>query len=39
MSNPDNHFIENVKALIVPIHKAGWPFVAAFAGGMYWGST
>lgn len=27
----DNHFIETIKSVIVPIHKAGWPFVAAFA--------
>lgn len=31
MSNPDNHFIENLKVVMVPIHPAGWMFIALFA--------
>lgn len=31
MSNQDNHLLETIKAVIVPIHPAGWMFVAIFA--------
>jgi phosphatidylserine decarboxylase len=31
MSNPDNHLIETIKSIFVPIHPAGWMFVAIFA--------
>lgn len=27
----DNHLLETIKACIVPIHRAGYPFIAAFA--------
>lgn len=32
MSNQDNHLVETIKSVIVPIHPAGWMFVAIFAG-------
>lgn len=32
MSNPeDNHLVETIKSICVPVHPAGWPFIAAFA--------
>jgi phosphatidylserine decarboxylase len=31
MSNPDNHLLETIKSVIVPIHPAGWMFVAIFS--------
>ncbi|MDX2073425.1 MAG: phosphatidylserine decarboxylase [Alphaproteobacteria bacterium] len=31
MSNQDNHLLETIKAVLVPIHPAGWMFVAIFA--------
>jgi phosphatidylserine decarboxylase len=27
----DNHLIETIKSVFVPIHPAGWPFIAIFA--------
>lgn len=33
MNQGDNHILETIRSLIVPIHKAGWPFVAAFSVG------
>ena len=32
MSNQDNHLLETIKSVIVPIHQAGWMFIALFAG-------
>jgi len=31
MSNQDNHLMETIKSVMVPIHPAGWMFVAIFA--------
>ena len=31
MSNPDNHLLETIKSIFVPIHPAGWMFIAIFA--------
>lgn len=31
MSNQDNHLLETIKAVFVPIHPAGWMFIAIFA--------
>ncbi len=31
MQPHDNHILETIRSLCVPIHKAGWPFVAIFA--------
>lgn len=31
MSNQDNHLLETIKAVMVPIHPAGWMFIAIFA--------
>jgi phosphatidylserine decarboxylase len=31
MSNQDNHLLETVKGVLVPIHPAGWMFIAIFA--------
>ena len=31
MSNQDNHLLETIKSVIVPIHPAGWMFIAIFA--------
>lgn len=31
MSNQDNHLLETIKSVMVPIHPAGWMFVAIFA--------
>lgn len=31
MSNPDNHLLETIKSVIVPIHPAGWMFIAIFS--------
>lgn len=31
MSNQDNHLLETIKGFLVPIHPAGWMFVAIFA--------
>lgn len=31
MSNQDNHLLETIKSIFVPIHPAGWMFVAIFA--------
>lgn len=31
MSNQDNHLLETIKSVCVPIHPAGWMFVAIFA--------
>jgi phosphatidylserine decarboxylase len=31
MSNQDNHLLETIKSVFVPIHPAGWMFVAIFA--------
>ena len=31
MSNQDNHLLETVKSVFVPIHPAGWMFIAIFA--------
>lgn len=31
MSNKDNHLLETIKSVLVPIHPAGWMFVAIFA--------
>lgn len=31
MSNQDNHLLETIKAVLVPIHPAGWMFIAIFA--------
>lgn len=33
MNQGDNHILETIRSLLVPIHKAGWPFVAAFSIG------
>lgn len=33
MNHGDNHILETIRSLLVPIHKAGWPFVAAFSIG------
>ena len=30
----DNHLIETIKSIFVPIHKAGYPFIAGFAIAM-----
>ncbi len=27
----DNHLVETIKSIFVPIHPAGWPFIAIFA--------
>jgi phosphatidylserine decarboxylase len=32
MSNQDNHLLETIKSVMVPIHPAGWMFIAIFAG-------
>jgi phosphatidylserine decarboxylase len=31
MSNQDNHLLETIKAVLVPVHAAGWMFIAIFA--------
>lgn len=31
MSNPDNHLLETIKSVLVPIHPAGWMFIAIFS--------
>jgi phosphatidylserine decarboxylase len=31
MSNQDNHLLETIKSVIVPIHPAGWMFIAIFS--------
>jgi len=31
MSNQDNHLLETIKSVIVPVHQAGWMFIAIFA--------
>lgn len=31
MSNQDNHLVETIKSVFVPIHPAGWMFIAIFA--------
>ena len=31
MSNQDNHLLETIKSVLVPIHPAGWMFIAIFA--------
>ncbi|MDX1975837.1 MAG: phosphatidylserine decarboxylase [Rickettsiales bacterium] len=31
MSNPNNHLLETMKSVFVPIHPAGWMFIAIFA--------
>lgn len=31
MQPQDNHLIESIKTIFVPIHPAGWPFIAIFA--------
>jgi phosphatidylserine decarboxylase len=31
MSSEDNHLLETIKSVIVPIHPSGWMFVAIFA--------
>jgi phosphatidylserine decarboxylase len=31
MSNQDNHLLETIKSICVPIHPAGWMFVALFS--------
>jgi len=31
MSNQDNHLLETIKSVFVPIHPAGWMFIAIFA--------
>lgn len=33
MASEDNHFLETLKYVMVPIHPAGWMFIAMFAGG------
>lgn len=32
MNNEDNHLLETFKSVLVPIHPAGWRFIAIFAG-------
>ena len=32
MSNQDNHLLETIKSVLVPIHPAGWMFITIFAG-------
>lgn len=31
MDSRDNHLVETIKAVLVPIHRAGYPFIAGFA--------
>ncbi len=31
MQSQDNHLLETIKSIFVPIHPAGYPFIAAFA--------
>src|ERR1700733_6766767 len=31
MSNQDNHLVETIKSVMVPVHPAGWMFIAIFA--------
>lgn len=31
MDPRDNHLLETIKAVLVPIHRAGYPFIASFA--------
>lgn len=31
MANQDNHLLETIKSVFVPIHPAGWMFIAIFA--------
>jgi len=31
MANQDNHLLETVKSVFVPVHPAGWMFIAIFA--------
>ena len=31
MSNQNNHLLETIKSVLVPIHPAGWMFIAIFA--------
>jgi phosphatidylserine decarboxylase len=31
MNAEDNHLLQTIKSVMVPIHAAGWPFVAIFA--------
>ncbi|MFW0777064.1 MAG: phosphatidylserine decarboxylase [Rickettsiales bacterium] len=31
MSNQDNHLLQTIKSVMVPIHPAGWMFIAIFA--------
>jgi phosphatidylserine decarboxylase len=31
MNAHDNHLLETIKAVLVPIHRAGYPFIAGFA--------
>ncbi len=33
MNSEDNHLLETIKSVLVPIHAAGWPFIAIFAVG------
>ena len=33
MNKEDNHLLETIKSVLVPIHPAGWRFIAIFAGG------
>lgn len=34
-TNPDNHLIETIKSVCVPVHPAGWMFIAIFAVGSF----
>ena len=31
MANQDNHLVETIKSVMVPVHPAGWMFIAIFA--------
>ncbi len=35
MTMPDNQLLETIRAGITPIHRAGWPFIAAFAAASF----
>src|SRR5579885_2882537 len=35
MQTTGNHLLDTVHSVITPIHRAGWPFIAAFAVGSF----
>jgi len=35
MQHTSNHLLDTIQSVITPIHRAGWPFIAAFAVGSF----